>query len=170
MELIEFEQVSMIMPDFRRSSGFMVHPVMVWYTSCCLCVQYRYFYFMYEMLVSTEDPVHLKSTIKLISKLCLPSCFNYGNGSGSCSSISDLKGSKASIARIQRDIVVPRFLDKNAPILVNGCLSGDNRERYGCQALGQELTQKNFFPLLNIPSTPVMEISSEHLLNLWYIL
>ena len=31
-----------IVPEARRSPGLMLHPVTVWWTSCCFIVQYMY--------------------------------------------------------------------------------------------------------------------------------
>jgi len=58
-----------IVPDARRSPGFMLQPVIVWWASCCFIVQYMYLKLDCDTTLEVEEPAGLIATSRLTSKV-----------------------------------------------------------------------------------------------------
>ena len=58
-----------IVPDARRSPGFMLQPVMVWWASCCFIVQYMYLKLDCATTLELGEPAGLIATSRFTSKV-----------------------------------------------------------------------------------------------------
>mmetsp|Transcript_14436 Transcript_14436/g.36804 ORF Transcript_14436/g.36804 Transcript_14436/m.36804 type:complete len:204 (-) Transcript_14436:524-1135(-) len=104
-----------IVPVPSKSPGCMLHPVTVWWTSCCLRVQYMYLRLELHTTNASSLAFGLIATDRLISYAESFESLRYSRGAGSCLGWGHLKGSRASKVTIQGEIVVQKFLAPKGP-------------------------------------------------------